>query len=118
MLLRIRVPVTPLGRASTYHKIRDREYYAFALACAAVALQMDADTVRDARIALGGVATRPWRAREAERILVGYPLTAQAARLAGETALQGATAGRDNQFRVELAVRTIVDALMIARQRA
>ena len=67
LILRIRVPVTPLGRASTYHKIRDRESYAFALASAAVALQHGRrHVVRDARIALGGVATRPWRAREAD----------------------------------------------------
>ena len=70
LILRIRVPKTPLGRASTYHKIRDRESYAFALASAAVALRMDGSTVREARIALGGLATRPWRASEAERGLV------------------------------------------------
>ena len=57
LILRIRVPMTPLGRASTYHKIRDRESYAFALASAAVALQMEGDRVRDARIAIGGLAT-------------------------------------------------------------
>ena len=90
LILRIRVPVTPMGRASTYHKIRDRESFAFALASAAVALQMDEDTVRDVRIAVGGVATRPWRARAAEQTLVGRPLTAQAARAAGDAALQGA----------------------------
>jgi xanthine dehydrogenase YagS FAD-binding subunit len=118
LIVRIRVPVTRLGRASTYHKIRDRESYAFALASAAVALQMDADTVLDARIAIGGVATRPWRAREAERTLVGYPLTSQAARAAGEAALRGARATSQNRFRIELATQTIVDALMIARQRA
>src|SRR5246127_1935278 len=60
LILRIRVPITPLGRASAYHKVRDRESYAFALASAAVALQMDGDSVRDARIAIGGLATRPW----------------------------------------------------------
>jgi len=118
LIARIRVPVTPLGRASTYHKIRDRESYAFALASAAVALRMSGNTVQDARIAIGGVATRPWRAREAEQTLVGRILTPDAARLAGETALKGAKATPDNRFRVELAVRTIVDALMIARQRA
>lgn len=118
LIVRIRVPATPLGRASTYHKIRDRESYAFALASAAVALQMSGDTVLDARIAIGGVATRPWRAREAEHILTGRTLTPEAARLAGETALRGARAGHENRFRIELAVRVIVDALMIARQRA
>ena len=118
LIVRIRVPVTPLGRASTYHKIRDRESYAFALASAAVALQMSGGTVLDARIAIGGVATRPWRASQAERILIGRPLTSETARSAAETALHGARAGPDNGFRVELAVRTVVDALMIAKQRA
>ena len=68
LILRIRVPKTAMGRASTYHKIRDRESYAFALASAAVALDMDGDTVREARIAIGGLATRPWRARTAEQV--------------------------------------------------
>lgn len=118
LIVRIRVPVTPLGRASTYHKIRDRESYAFALASAAVALRMNGNTVQDARIAVGGVATRPWRAREAEQTLVGRTLTPEAARLAGETTLKGANASPDSRFRIELAVRTIADALMIAKQRA
>jgi xanthine dehydrogenase YagS FAD-binding subunit len=118
LIVRIRVPVTPRGRASTYHKIRDRESYAFALASAAVALRMNGSAVQEARIALGGVATRPWRAREAEQTLLGRPLTADAARLAGETALKGAKTSPDNRFRVELAVRTIADALMIAKRRA
>ena len=117
LIVRIRVPVTSLGRASTYHKIRDRESYAFALTSAAVALQMDGDMALDARIAIGGVATRPWRAREAEKTLVGHRFTPQVARAAGEAALQGARTSFQNRFRVELAIRTIVDALMIARQR-
>jgi xanthine dehydrogenase YagS FAD-binding subunit len=118
LILRIRVPRTPLGRASTYHKIRDRESFAFALASAAVALQMDGDTARDVRIAVGGLATRPWRARAAEQTLIGRPLTAQAARAAGDAALQGAKASDDNRFRIELGARTVADALMIAKQRA
>jgi xanthine dehydrogenase YagS FAD-binding subunit len=118
LILRIRVPTTPLGRASTYHKIRDRESFAFALASAAVALQMDGDTVRDVRIAVGGLATRPWRARAAEQTLVGRPLTAQTARAAGDGALRGAKASDENRFRIELGARTVADALMIAKQRA
>jgi len=117
LILRIRVPVTPLGHASTYHKIRDRESFAFALVSAATALQMDKDTVRDVRIAVGGIATRPWRARAAEQALVGRPLTAQAARAAGDVALQGAKASDDNRFRIELGAQAIADALMIAKQR-
>jgi xanthine dehydrogenase YagS FAD-binding subunit len=118
LILRIRVPTTARGRASTYHKIRDRESYAFALASAAVALDMDGDTVRDARLSLGGVATRPWRARDAEQSLIGQTLTPDAARGAGEIAFKPARPGRSNAFRIELGIRTVVDALMIARQRA
>ena len=117
LVLRIRVPATPMGKASTYHKIRDRESYAFALASAAVALDMQGDTVRAARVAIGGLATRPWRAQAAEKILAGKTLTPELARRAGEAALQGAKAGHDNGFRIELGVRTVADALMIARQR-
>jgi len=118
LILRIRVPKTAMGRASTYHKIRDRESYAFALASAAVALDMDGDTVRQARIALGGLATRPWRARAAEQMLAGRTLTPRVAREAGDAALQGANPGHDNAFRIELGARTVADALMIAKQRA
>jgi len=118
LIMRIRVPKTAMGRASSYHKIRDRESYAFALASAAVALDMDGDTVHAARIAIGGLATRPWRARAAEQVLAGKALTPQAARAAGQAALQGANPGRDNGFRIELGARTVADALMLAKQRA
>jgi xanthine dehydrogenase YagS FAD-binding subunit len=117
LILRIRVPKTPLGRASTYHKIRDRESYAFALASAAVALRMDGTRVREARIALGGLATRPWRASAAEQGLVGQVLNAATARAAGEAALHGARPGHHNGFRIELGIRTVADALLIAEER-
>jgi xanthine dehydrogenase YagS FAD-binding subunit len=118
LITRIRVPVTPLGRASTYLKIRDRESYAFALASAAVALTMDGDRVTAARIAIGGLATRPWRCRTAEQALTGKILDARTAREAGEAALAGARPGRDNGFRIELGARTVADALLIAQERA
>lgn len=118
LIIRIRVPKTALGRASTYHKIRDRESYAFAIASAAVALQMDGDTVTDARIALGGVAARPWRAHAAEQSLIGRQLRADTARAAGVLAFEGARPGRHNRFRIELGARTVADALLIAKERA
>lgn len=119
LILQIRVPVTPAGRGSTYLKIRDRESYAFALASAAVALTLDADgSVADARIALGGVATRPWRAEAAERALCGAPPTPEAARRAGEVAFADARPGVHNGFRVELGIRTVADAVRIAAERA
>lgn len=118
IIVRIRVPATPLGRASIYLKVRDRESYAFALASAAVALEMDGDVVRDARVALGGLATRPWRARGAERLLIGRRLDETVARDAGEAALEGAAPGHSNAFRIELGIRTVAEALMTARRRA
>jgi xanthine dehydrogenase YagS FAD-binding subunit len=118
LILRIRVPVTLLGRASTYHKIRDRESYAFALASAATAVRLEDGVVREARIALGGVATRPWRAREAEGVLVGAPLTEETARAAGAAAFATAVAGRYNGYKIELGTRTVADALLIAGRRA
>jgi len=119
LIVRIRVPASPAGRGSTYLKIRDRESYAFALASAAVGLTFDADgRVGECRIGLGGVATRPWRAAEAERALRGRPLTEQTARQAGEVAFADARPGGHNGFRVELGIRTVADALRIAGERA
>jgi xanthine dehydrogenase YagS FAD-binding subunit len=119
LILRIRVPVTPAGRGSTYLKIRDRESYAFALASAAVGLTVTGQgQVEECRIALGGVATRPWRARAAEQMVTGRPVTTETARAAGEAALAGARAGTHNAFKIELAKRTVADALRIAGERA
>jgi xanthine dehydrogenase YagS FAD-binding subunit len=116
--LRTRVPASRLGRVSTYQKVRDRESYAFALASAAVALILDGETVQDARIALGGVATVPWRARGAEQSLIGQRLTEDVARQAGRIAFAGAKAQPQNTFRVPLGIETVVDALLIAKGRA
>jgi len=118
LVLRIRVPRSRIGRASTYLKVRDRESYAFAVASAAVALDMDGDVVRDARIAVGGLATRPWRVQAAERCLVGKVFNAAAAAEAGRLALQGAVTRPQNAFRVGLGANTVAEALKIARGRA
>ena len=117
MIARIIVPTGRLGRASTYHKIRDRESYAFALASAAVALDLEDDRIRSARIALGGVATRPWRVTEAEALLQGQSFNEELAREAGRVAMRGAQAGRHNEFKIELGARTVADALRIAYDR-
>jgi xanthine dehydrogenase YagS FAD-binding subunit len=118
LIVRVRVPATKLGKGSTYQKVRDRQSYAFALTSAAVAVEIAAGRVSDARIALGGVATRPWRAYEAERSLIGRPLDEAAARRAGELAFEGARTRPLNAFKVALGVSTVVDALLIAQQRA
>ncbi len=118
MITAIVVPKTPAGRRSTYHKIRDRESYAFALASAAVALEMDGDRVTRAHIALGGVATKPWRATAAEAALAGQRLTPDMALAAGHTAFADARPGRHNAFKIELGARTVADALTIAAARS
>jgi len=118
LIVRTRIPTQSACRASTYQKIRDRASYAFALASAAVALDIQGDLVRDARIAIGGVATRPWRARDAEQSLIGRRLDERAARHAGELAYVNAHTTPQNAFRVPLGIAAVERALMIARERA
>jgi xanthine dehydrogenase YagS FAD-binding subunit len=118
LIVRIRVPATPLGRASTYQKVRDRESYAFALVSSAVAIVIDGGLVRQARIALGGVATKPWRAAAAEQSLVGQPLTWQTAQRASAVAFAGAQPRKASHFKMSLGPRSVAKALMIARERS
>jgi len=118
LITAVRVPVTRAGKASTYQKIRDRHSYAFALTSAAVALDIADGRVIDARIALGGVTTRPWRARTAEHSLIGTPLTEATARRAGELAFADARTTTQNAFKIPLGIETVVESLMIAQQRA
>jgi len=108
------VPSGPWTRRSLYLKIRDRRSFAFALASAAVALHLEGDEVKDARIGLGGVATVPWRAREAEEILKGKPMTEAAAEAAAEAAFAQAQTRDQNAYKPELGRRTLVRALMSA----
>ena len=105
------VPPSPWARRSKFVKVRDRESYEFALASAAVALDINDDTVRQARIALGGVATVPWRAREAEAALRGRKLTDETLNAVAEMAFAGALPRGENVFKVELGKRTLVRAL-------
>jgi xanthine dehydrogenase YagS FAD-binding subunit len=96
---------------SHYVKVRDRASFAFALASAAVSLDLDGSRIRDARVGLGGVATKPWRSKEAEQMLIGQPATLENFRKAAEAALASAKVQPDNKFKVELAKRTLVRAL-------
>ena len=107
-----RIPAGPWTRRSSYVKVRDRASYEFAIASAAVALNLEGDTVRQARIGLGGMAYRPWRAVEAEQALIGQPLTEASAEAAATVALHGAQAHGFNDYKPELARRTLVRALL------
>jgi xanthine dehydrogenase YagS FAD-binding subunit len=111
-----RLPVAAWTRRSMYVKIRDRQSYEFALASAAVALDLNDKVVNDARIALGGVAAKPWRAREAEAALKGKPLDGDAANRAAEIAFAGARTHGDNEYKRELGKRTLVRALLQTAQ--
>jgi xanthine dehydrogenase YagS FAD-binding subunit len=114
LILGFEMPVEPWFSRSLYLKIRDRESYEFALASAAVALDLDGGTVRQARIALGGLATVPWRARNAEQVLVGRTPDEASCQMAAEVALSGARPYEHNSFKVELGRQTIVRALLQA----
>jgi xanthine dehydrogenase YagS FAD-binding subunit len=109
----IAVELPPQGFASnyTYLKIRDRLSYAFALVSVAVGLDMDGDTIREARIALGGVAHKPWRDPEAEAQLAGAPATTESFLRVADALLRGARGYGHNDFKIALARRTIVRAL-------
>jgi len=104
------------GFAAHWHyvKIRDRASFAFALVSVAAALDLENGIVRDARIALGGIAPKPWRARETEKQLIGKRLTAETLAAAASAAVNDAKPHRDNAFKVKLAPAAIVRAASIA----
>jgi xanthine dehydrogenase YagS FAD-binding subunit len=110
------VELPPLGfaRRSVYVKVRDRASFEFALASAAVALELRGTTIGAARVALGGIGTKPWRSPAAELALTGRPATEPTFRAAAEAALQAAQPHRHNAFKVDLAKRTLMRALASA----
>jgi xanthine dehydrogenase YagS FAD-binding subunit len=99
---------------SAYIKVRDRLSYAFALVSVAAALDLDGDTIRAARIALGGVAHKPWRVEAAEELLAGQPATEASFVQAADRILQGAKGYGQNDFKLTLARNAIVEALTVA----
>jgi xanthine dehydrogenase YagS FAD-binding subunit len=114
LITAVTLPASRFAARSRYVKARDRASFAFALASAGVALDVDGKTIRDARVALGGVATKPWRAQAAEHELVGHTLTRETFQRAAIAALADAKPQGDNAFKIELARRTIVRALQLA----
>jgi xanthine dehydrogenase YagS FAD-binding subunit len=110
----ITVPAYAAARRSTYLKVRDRQSYEFAAASAAVGLALEADgrTIRDVRVALGGVATKPWRAREVEAALRGKPLEPDTVARASRLAVEGAVDHGANRFKIDLAPRVVARAIL------
>jgi xanthine dehydrogenase YagS FAD-binding subunit len=114
MIVAVELPPARFSRNSHYLKVRDRASYAFALVSVAAALEVTDGVVRDARIVLGGVAHKPWRAQAAERALTGRALDRTAAAAAADASIAGARPIRDNAFKVPLAQRTVARALETA----
>lgn len=114
----IEVPISPAMRASHYLKARERQSYAFASVSAAVGLQLQGSVVADARIALGGVAAKPWRARAAEAWLRRRPFNEAAAREAGRIAFADATPLEGSAYKIALGADVVAGALMTAFARA
>lgn len=107
------LPAPPAG-GQVYRKVRDRASFDFALVSVAALVDLDGETIRSARIALGGVAHKPWRATAAERELAGAPLSDDAFAAAGEAAVKGARGRGHNDFKIVLAARTVAQALIDA----
>ena len=111
LITEVLLPNDAIAQRSHYLKVRDRASYEFALASAAVALELDGETIVRARVAMGGIATVPWRSKEAEAALQGKPATIATFRQAADAALTGAIPRKHNAFKTELAKRTLVEAL-------
>jgi xanthine dehydrogenase YagS FAD-binding subunit len=105
------IPDGPFTKHVSYYKVRERASYAFALVSAAAALDLDGNTIKAARLAMGGVAHKPWRMTDAEQALVGKPATEETFRQAATVAMQGAKAFKYNEYKLKLAPNTIVQAL-------
>jgi xanthine dehydrogenase YagS FAD-binding subunit len=114
LVTHVTLPPPVAGSRQVYLKLRDRASYEFALASAAVVLSRAGSNVTRARIALGGVGTKPWRVPEAEAVLVGQPASDAIFRKAAEAALRGAKPQSENAFKVELAKRCLTHALRMA----
>ena len=111
LITAVHVPAQSIARRSTYRKVRDRASYAFALISVAAALEIDNAKVKDVRVALGGVAHKPWRARKLEEFLIGRQATEQNFLAAAQQELACAAPLRHNGFKVPLAKRTIAAVL-------
>jgi xanthine dehydrogenase YagS FAD-binding subunit len=114
LIVALELPKSPLANHSHYLKVRDRASYAFALVSVAAGLEVSSNRIRQARIAMGGVAHKPWRATEAEKFLVGKAPTEETFKAAAEAEMRHAKPLSHNKFKVDLGTRAIVRALAVA----
>jgi xanthine dehydrogenase YagS FAD-binding subunit len=118
LIMEVRVPGGAYARRARYLKVRDRASYEFALVSVAAALDIEGDTIRQARLAAGGVGTRPWRMRACESELIGKAIDRQAFEAAARLAVRGARPLSGNRYKIELLPRTMVRALEMAGEVA
>jgi xanthine dehydrogenase YagS FAD-binding subunit len=114
LIIAVEIPDSPFTKNVHYLKVRDRASYAFALVSVAAALDLNGKTIKNARLAMGGVAHKPWRLKDAERSLTGKQATEENFRQAAEIAMQGAKAFEHNAFKLKMGPNTIVEALKTA----
>ncbi|GAB3900975.1 xanthine dehydrogenase family protein subunit M [Larkinella knui] len=114
LIVAVDIPDAPFARNVHYFKVRDRASYAFGLVSVAAALDLDNNRIKTARLALGGVAHKPWRLFEAEKMLVGQPVSETAFRQAAEVAMRDAKAFEHNAYKLKLAPNSIRQALTLA----
>jgi len=117
LITHVTVPANAFAARSAYVKLRDRASYEFALSSAAAALDLQGNQIHSARLALGGVATKPWRSPEGERVLTGAAAVEETFHAAADAAMQGAVPHKHNAYKIELAKRAIVRALIQASQK-
>jgi len=118
LITHVTLPALASGTRSVYLKLRDRAQYEFALASSAVVINVSGGAVQRARIAFGGVGTKPWRSREAENALEGQPATSETFHRAAEAAMAGAKPLKYNAFKIELAKRALIRTLTETTQSA
>jgi xanthine dehydrogenase YagS FAD-binding subunit len=114
LIIAVEIPDSPFTKNVHYLKVRDRASYAFALVSVATALDLNGKTIKNVRLAMGGVAHKPWRLKDAEKALVGKQATEENFRQAAEIAMQGAKAFEHNAFKLKMGPNTIVEALKTA----
>ncbi|MDO7874240.1 xanthine dehydrogenase family protein subunit M [Hymenobacter sp. ASUV-10] len=114
LITAVDVPDSPFTKHVHYQKVRERASYAFALVSAAVALDIENGIIKAARLALGGVAHKPWRLTAAEQVLVGQPATEETFRRVAAVAMQGAKAFKHNEYKLRLAPNALIQALKTA----
>ena len=114
LILSVEIPDNPFTKNVHYLKVRDRASYAFALVSVAAGLDVSNNIIKGVRLAMGGVAHKPWRLSEAEKALIGQPVSEESFKKAADLAMQGAKAFKHNAFKLKMAPNTIVEALKMA----